>query len=120
MRKITGITILGIQNLTIPQLILALKRPTRSIQSVQYAALTLTEVKLIWLMYAGEFFNPCFNMNEKNFPKAKDDFLCQIQKFQVCKLSMMVMTLKTRSGSNFLHAIKGLVIMHLGFKVSRL
>ena len=66
-------------------------------------AVTLTEVKLIWLMCA-KSSNP------------EDDGLCHLQKFQMSKFSMILVNLKTQSRSNLPHTIKDLVIMHLGYK----
>ena len=48
--------------------------------------------------------------------KPKDDNLGHLQKFQMSKHSMILVTMKTRSRLNLWHAIRGLIIIHLRYK----
>ena len=69
-----------------------------------------------WCMFGRSSIEVSTHDSWQKASKSKDDSLCHLQKFQIWKLSMIQVTLKTRSRPHLCHAINGLVIMQLRYK----
>ena len=82
------------------------------------AAVTLTEVKLIWLMYVGLFFNRFINITDKNLPNQKMTVCATVKKFKCKKSFSDCGDLENKVKVKLMKAIKVLPMCILGINKS--